>query len=152
MVTFTGSIPRSPITKSPSNDAMTAFLTSSSASQAPSAAMHPSSVPLPRPRPKRLCPVRCIGIPYASQQRSAKNRRRLQAARLKVFLGELPDSTNTPKKPPFMHKRTYARLVTRLHRLEANSPRTKHKSAKRQFSHKLYHPVTSYDSQRYALA
>jgi hypothetical protein len=53
-LTFTGSIPRSPITKSPSNDAMIAFLTSSSAFQAPNVVMHPSSVPLPRPRPKRL--------------------------------------------------------------------------------------------------
>jgi hypothetical protein len=93
---------------------------------------------------------RCIGVPYASQQRSKKDRPLLQAARLKVFLGQFPDSTKTPKKPPLMHKRTYARLVSRLHKLEANSPRSRRHGGK-EFSHKLYRPVTSYDSQRYAL-
>jgi hypothetical protein len=69
-----------------------------------------SRIPMPWLRPQRFklyyhggrfsgC-YRCIGIPYASQQRSKKDRPRLQAARLKLFLGEFPDSTNTPKKPP----------------------------------------------------
>jgi hypothetical protein len=93
---------------------------------------------------------RCIGIPYASQQRSKKDRPRLQAARLKLFLGEFPDSTNTPKKPPLMHKKTYARLISRLQKLEANSSRSRSHRPK-QFSHKLYRPVTCYDSQRYVL-
>jgi len=41
---------------------------------------------------------RCIGIPYASQQRSKENRRRLQAARLRLFLSSLPDDTKRPAK------------------------------------------------------
>ena len=92
----------------------------------------------------------CIGIPYASQQRSRKGRSRLQAARLRLFLSELPDSTKTPKKPLSMHKSTYARLVNRLYRFDINSPRSR-KHRPKQFSHKLYRPVTSYDSQRYLL-
>jgi hypothetical protein len=91
---------------------------------------------------------RCIGVPYASQQRSTKNRPRLQAARLKVFLGDLPGSTGTPRKPTWMHRRTYARLVGRLHRLEANSARKQQPIAKR-LSHKVWRPNTAYDSQRY---
>jgi hypothetical protein len=42
---------------------------------------------------------RCIGVPYASQQRSTENRPRLQAARLRLFLSSLPDNTETPAKP-----------------------------------------------------
>jgi hypothetical protein len=75
---------------------------------------------------------RCIGVPYASQQRSRKDRPRLQAARLKVFLGGLPDGTKTPAKPS---------LNAPGHLFSARSP----------LSHKVWHPATAYDSQRYAL-
>jgi hypothetical protein len=93
---------------------------------------------------------RCIGVPYASQQRSSKDRSRLQAARLKVFLGDLPDSTKTPAKPPLMRRDTYSRLVRRLHKLEARTTRKRQPIA-RKLSHKVWHPATAYDSQRYAL-
>jgi hypothetical protein len=97
---------------------------------------------------------RCIGVPYASQQRSTKDRPRLQAARIKVFLGQLPDSTKTPAKPPLMHRRTYTRLINRLRQLEADSPlrSRKHKPAKERFSHKVWRPISAYDSQRYGLS
>ena len=64
---------------------------------------------------------RCIGVPYASQQCSTKNRPRLQAARLRLFLSSLPDDTQSPARPELMFKRTYARLIARLHKLEAKT-------------------------------
>ena len=41
---------------------------------------------------------RCIGVPYASQQCSTKNRPRLQAARLRLFLSSLPEDTQNPRQ------------------------------------------------------
>ena len=65
---------------------------------------------------------RCIGIPYASQQRWKKNRPQLQAARLRLFLSSLPNETKDPARPELMGKRTFAGFLTRLHRLEASKP------------------------------
>lgn len=93
---------------------------------------------------------RCIGIPYASQQRSRKGRSRLQAARLRLFLSDLPDSTKTPAKQPLMFKRTYSRLLARLHKLESQHSR-KQKPMSKALSYKVLRPITAYDSQRNAL-
>ena len=41
---------------------------------------------------------RCIGVPYASQQCSTKNRSRLQAARLRLFLSSMPEKDQNPSK------------------------------------------------------
>jgi len=92
---------------------------------------------------------RCIGLPYASQQRSHKDRPRLQAARLRVFLGDLPDSTRTPPKPTGMHRRTYTRLIDRLRQLEASTATRKQQPIARRLSFKLWHPATAYDSKRF---
>jgi hypothetical protein len=93
---------------------------------------------------------RCIGIPYASQQRSAKNRPRLQAARLRLFLSSSPDDTEAPAKQPFMWRRVYARFLARLHNLEANKSR-KQKPITKTLSYKVLRPITAYDSFAYAL-
>jgi hypothetical protein len=93
---------------------------------------------------------RCIGIPYASQQRSRKGRSRLQAARLRLFLSDLPDSTKTPAKHPLMFKRTYSRFLARLHKLESQRSR-KQKPMSKALSYKVLRPITAYDSQRNAL-
>jgi len=94
---------------------------------------------------------RCIGIPYASQQRSRKGRSRLQAARLRLFLSGLPDDIKPPAKQPLMFRRTYARFLSRLHKLEANSPRNR-KPITKQLSYKILRPITAYASQRHAIA
>ena len=51
---------------------------------------------------------RCIGVPYASQQCSTKNRPRLQAARLRLFLSSLPEETQNPSKTRIDVQTTYA--------------------------------------------
>ena len=95
---------------------------------------------------------RCIGVPYASQQRSRKGRARLQAARLRLFLSDLPDSTKPPAKQPLMFRRTYARFVNRLQKLEAQAhSRREQKPITRQLSYKVLRPITAYASQRYAI-
>jgi hypothetical protein len=65
--------------------------------------------------------VRASAVEYACQQALYQGPRRLQAARLKVFLGNLPDDTKTLAKPPLMHRRTYGSPRHRLRTLEANS-------------------------------
>jgi hypothetical protein len=92
----------------------------------------------------------CIGAPYASQQRSCKNRSRLQAARLRMFLSSLPDDTNTPARQPFTSRRLYARYIARLRKLEAHRSR-RQKPLTRKLSHKALRPLTAYDSERHAL-
>jgi hypothetical protein len=59
---------------------------------------------------------RCIGVPYASQQCSTKNRPRLQAARLRLFLSSLPNDTQTPARPELMFKH-----IRPLHRSTAQA-------------------------------
>jgi hypothetical protein len=93
---------------------------------------------------------RCIGVPYASQQCSTKNRSRLQAARLRLFLSSLPEETKTPARPELMFKRTYARFIARLHKLEANSSR-KQKPITKKLSYRVLRPITAYSSQRRAI-
>jgi len=93
---------------------------------------------------------RCIGVPYASQQCSTKNRARLQAARLRLFLSSLPDDTQNPARPELMFKRTYARFIARLHKLEANSSR-KQKRITKKLSYRVLRPITAYSSQRHAI-
>jgi hypothetical protein len=93
---------------------------------------------------------RCIGVPYASQQCSTKNRARLQAARLRLFLSSLPNDTQNPARPELMFKRTYARLIARLNRLEAN-PGRKQKRITKKLSYRVLRPITAYSSQRHAI-
>ena len=93
---------------------------------------------------------RCIGVPYASQQCSTKNRARLQAARLRLFLSSLPDDTQSPARPPLMFKRTYARFIARLHKLEAKTSR-KQKPITKKLSYRVLRPITAYSSQRRAI-
>ena len=93
---------------------------------------------------------RCIGVPYASQQCSTKNRARLQAARLRLFLSSLPNDTQNPARPELMFKRTYARFIARLNRLEAN-PGRKQKPITRTLSYRVLRPITAYSSQRHAI-
>ena len=92
----------------------------------------------------------CIGAPYASQQRSCKNRSRLQAARLRMFLSSLPDDTKIPARQPFTSRRLYARYIARLRKLEAHRSR-RQKPLTRKLSHKVLRPLTAYDSERHAL-
>ena len=95
---------------------------------------------------------RCIGVPYASQQRSRKGRSRLQAARLRMFLSSLPDETKTPTRQPLMFRRTYARFINRLQMLEAKArSRRRQKAITKQVSYKLLKPITAYNSQRHAI-
>jgi hypothetical protein len=93
---------------------------------------------------------RCIGVPYASQQRSTKNRSRLQAARLRLFLGSLPGDTKDPARPELMGKRTYARFIARLRKYESKTSR-KQKPITRKLSYRVLRPITAYSSQRHAI-
>ncbi len=93
---------------------------------------------------------RCIGVPYASQQCSTKNRSRLQAARLRLFLSSLPEETKTPARPERMFKRTYARIIARLHKLESKASR-KQKPITKKLSYRVLRPITAYSSQRRAI-
>ena len=93
---------------------------------------------------------RCIGVPYASQQCSTKNRSRLQAARLRLFLSSLPDDTQIPLRPELMFKRTYARFIARLHKLESKTSR-KQKPITKKLSYRVLRPITAYSSQRRAI-
>jgi len=74
-------------------------------------------------------------VRYASQQRSTKGRSRLQAARLRLFLSDMPDSTKPPAKQPLMFRRTYAQTKA--------DHQTTH--------HKVLRPITAYGSQRHAI-
>jgi hypothetical protein len=94
---------------------------------------------------------KCIGIPYACQQRSTKDRPRLQAARLRRFLGSLPDSTKAPPKPPLMHRHTYARLVNQLRRLEMGAPRNQ-QSISKKLGHTVLRPTMMYRTQLTSVA
>lgn len=62
------------------------------------------------------------GAVYACQVRSTKGRVLLQSQRLRRFLGEYPGCT-TINRMSWMPRKTYKRLLSRLHQLEANSPR-----------------------------
>jgi hypothetical protein len=92
----------------------------------------------------KQCGVRLGGV-YACQQRSAKGRPGLQAARLRRFLGGLRDSVRTPAKPPLMHKRTFARLIGRLRQLEAKNFRTQQFNNKA--DHRISRPASMYRTQ-----
>jgi hypothetical protein len=93
---------------------------------------------------------RCIGVPYASQQRSTKNRPRLQAARLRLFLSALPDNTKPPAKPAYMSRRVYARFLNRLQKLEAKARgQRRRKPITKQLSLRVLRPIGAYDSECY---
>jgi hypothetical protein len=49
-----------------------------------------------------------------------------------------------------MFKRTYARLIARLNRLEAN-PGRKQKRITKKLSYRVLRPITAYSSQRHAI-
>ena len=49
-----------------------------------------------------------------------------------------------------MGKRTYARLIARLNRLEAKTSR-KQKPITRKLSYRVLRPITAYSSQRHAI-
>jgi hypothetical protein len=49
-----------------------------------------------------------------------------------------------------MFKRTYARFIARLHKLEANSSR-KQKPITKKLSYRVLCPITAYSSQRRAI-
>jgi hypothetical protein len=93
---------------------------------------------------------RCIGVPYASQQRSTKNRPRLQAARLRLFLSALPDNTKPPARPAYMSRRVYARFLNRLQKLEAKARgQRRRKPITKQLSLRVLRPIGAYDSECY---
>jgi hypothetical protein len=62
----------------------------------------------------------CYELRYASQRRGAKSRRFLQALRLRLRLNGIASLAEPfPDRPRGMHRKTYARLQSRAHRLEA---------------------------------
>jgi hypothetical protein len=89
----------------------------------------------------KRCAVK-LGAIYACQQRSAKGRPALQAARLRHFLGGW---SGTPAKPPLMHKQTYARLIGRLRQLETKNFRTQQFNNKA--DHRISRPASMYRTQ-----
>ena len=62
----------------------------------------------------------CVGNPiYASQGKSTKGRRHFEACKLRLRLGGVASiAAPFPERPRGMHKRTYARLRTRIEKLE----------------------------------
>jgi hypothetical protein len=85
------------------------------------------------------------GARYACQMQSAKRRPALQVARLRRFLGGLPDSVRTPARPALMHKQTYARLIGRLQQLETQITANKHYTIK--LDDRVIKPVSLYRTQ-----
>lgn len=69
---------------------------------------------------------RCTGGVYASQTRNSKGRRYVQAARIRTFVGGLPNVGGVfPAKPKNMRWGTYHRIRAQCLSLEANLPRNK---------------------------
>jgi hypothetical protein len=66
----------------------------------------------------------CHKALYASQQRSRKGRSRLQASKLRLKLGSLPDINEPlPAKPKWVHRKTFQRIRNEIQALEANAKR-----------------------------
>jgi len=63
---------------------------------------------------------RCYKLAYASQQQDAITHKRLQASKLRIMLGGLPDIREPlPAKPKWKHHRTYNKVRKELDKLEA---------------------------------
>jgi hypothetical protein len=65
----------------------------------------------------KMCAVKRSAV-YASQHGGPTSRARLQAARLRRFLGGNPENFGEPAKPPLMHRSSYRRLVATLRGLD----------------------------------
>jgi hypothetical protein len=61
-----------------------------------------------------------------------------------------PEETKAPAKQPLMLRRTYARFLNRLQKLEerAHSPQRR-KPITKQLSLRVLRPIGAYDSERY---
>jgi hypothetical protein len=62
----------------------------------------------------------CHHAQYASQKQQAVARKRLQASKLRLQLGSLPDINEPiPSKPKWTHRKTYQKLRSQIQTLEA---------------------------------
>jgi hypothetical protein len=89
---------------------------------------------------------RCCGAVWASQVASgAPSRARLQAARLRSFIRQYPDTnTRLPHKPATWGWAAYDRLVARLKRLEAKEGRKRGNVVTKRVSVRLLRPMHEY--------
>ena len=68
----------------------------------------------------------CHRAQYASQKQHSIARKRLQASKLRLKLGSLPDINEPmPSKPKCTHRKTYQKLRNQIQSLEATA-KTRH--------------------------
>jgi hypothetical protein len=90
---------------------------------------------------------RCSGGRYASQVRHSAARAQLQASRLRNALHGYPVlNQGKPRRPMWMKRYTYDKLINKLRQLDARAARSKSNLITRRVGERATRPLTAYNS------